>query len=85
VWHPIRPIIASISNTGVVYIWASNYTENWSAFAPDFKELEENEEYKEREDEFDVVIEEQTKRRKYSEIKEDVDIVSVDPIAALSR
>lgn len=56
-WHPVHPIVVSVSLTGLVYIWAKDYTENWSAFAPDFKELEENEEYVEREDEFDLMPE----------------------------
>ena len=29
--------------------------ELWSAYAPNFKELDENVEYEEREDEFDIV------------------------------
>lgn len=54
-WHPLRPILAALSSTsGVVYLWAKTYAERWSAFAPDFQELQENREYVEREEEFDL-------------------------------
>ncbi|KAJ3396829.1 chromatin binding protein [Lobulomyces angularis] len=54
-WHPCRPLIASVSEYSGIYIWTVTVSENWSAFAPDFREIEENLEYQEKEDEFDNV------------------------------
>lgn len=59
--------------------------ENWSAFAPDFKELEENEEYDERESEFDIEDEDRSVRSVELDGKsgdESVDITTVQPIPA---
>lgn len=55
-WHPSRAIIVSVSTDGVVHVWAKEYSHAWAAFAPNFSVLEENEEYEEREDEFDLVM-----------------------------
>lgn len=83
-WHPIHPIIVSVSMIGLVYIWAKDHTENWSAFAPDFKELEENEEYVEREDEFDLNPE--MEKVKESGVNEDdeIDIMTVEKDSTFS-
>ncbi|KAK9062279.1 hypothetical protein SSX86_019465 [Deinandra increscens subsp. villosa] len=77
-WHPVQPIVVSVSLTGLVYIWVKDYTEDWSVFAPDFKELEENEEYVEQEDEFDLMPE--IEKMKDSCLNEDdeVDIITVE-------
>ena len=54
-WHPTRPVVASVGNSGDIHIWQTSSPDNWAAFAPGFEELEENVEYDEREDEFDIV------------------------------
>eukprot|EP01090_Pellita_catalonica_P009864 TRINITY_DN2102_c0_g3_i1.p1 TRINITY_DN2102_c0_g3~~TRINITY_DN2102_c0_g3_i1.p1 ORF type:complete len:438 (-),score=67.61 TRINITY_DN2102_c0_g3_i1:913-2226(-) len=89
VWHPLRPIIASVSTNGIVYIWSTNYTENWSAFAPDFTELEENEVYNEREDEFDIAEDDEivngvSALEKAGDNDEDIDITTIEKIVAYS-
>ncbi|CAL0301769.1 unnamed protein product [Lupinus luteus] len=83
-WHPVYPLVLSVSLNGIIYIWAKDYTENWSAFAPDFIELEENEEYIEREDEFDLIPE--TEKVKVSDVNEDeeVDILAFEKDATFS-
>ncbi|EPQ32340.1 uncharacterized protein PFL1_00536 [Pseudozyma flocculosa PF-1] len=79
-WHPERPMLASVSNTGAIYIWFTATEEIWSAYAPGFEELEENVEYAEREDEFDLEDEEEVTRRKQDEEEALVNVISLGPV-----
>ena len=73
-WHPVRATILSVSN-GVVNIWSHKQKELWSAYAPNFKELDENEEYEERESEFDIEDEDKSDDGgDKEEVTEDIDI-----------
>jgi len=81
-WHPFRPILTSVAISGLVHIWTTTYRENWSAFAPGFEELDENVEYEEREDEFDIEDESVLLRRKALEEELEVDVESFEPLTA---
>ncbi|KAF9906934.1 hypothetical protein BX616_000578, partial [Lobosporangium transversale] len=76
----VIPIVASVSSYGIIHIWATNYQENWSAFAPDFKELEENIDYEEREDEFDIVPEEEASKRKHDDEDILIDVTTIEKV-----
>ncbi|WWD20760.1 hypothetical protein CI109_105237 [Kwoniella shandongensis] len=76
-WHPTRPVIASVATSGDVHIWQTSLPDNWAAFAPGFEELEENVEYDEREDEFDIEDETELNRRK--DLEEDLFIDVLSP------
>lgn len=58
--------------------------ENWSAFTPDFRELDENVEYEERESEFDLEDEDKTDVHveEVRDENDDVDVLTVEKNAA---
>ncbi len=79
-WHPHRPLIAACGmETGRVHIWSIVPQQRWSALAPDFEEVEENVEYIEHEDEFDIHPQEEIHKRRLDLEDEDVDVMTIDP------
>ncbi|KAK9458539.1 WD40-repeat-containing domain protein [Lipomyces oligophaga] len=81
-WHPTRTLLAAAGlDKGNIYIWATVTPQRWSALAPDFVEVDENVEYEEREDEFDIEPDElANKRRLNQEDEDDVDIVTIERV-----
>lgn len=79
-WHPHKPLLAANGlESGRVYLWSIHTPQRWSALAPDFQEVEENVEYVEREDEFDIQPAEEIHKRILNQEDDDVDILTVEP------
>lgn len=78
-WHPHKPLLAACGlETGRINIWSVTSPQKWSALAPDFAEVEENVEYVENEDEFDIYPQEEIQKRRLDAEDEDVDVLTVD-------
>jgi len=78
-WHPNRPFVAATGvESGRIYLWGINTPQRWSALAPDFVEVEENVEYVEKEDEFDIHPVEELQKRRLDQEDEEVDVLTVD-------
>lgn len=77
-WHPHRALLAACGlETGRINIWSVTSPQRWSALAPDFAEVEENVEYIEKEDEFDIHPHEEIQKRRLDQEDEDIDVLTV--------
>lgn len=79
-WHPHRPCLAATGlEDGTIFLWSVVFPQRWSALAPDFAEVEENEEYVEKEDEFDIHPAEEINKRILNQEDEDIDVLTFEP------
>ncbi|GMS97646.1 hypothetical protein PENTCL1PPCAC_19821, partial [Pristionchus entomophagus] len=78
-WHPARAVIVSVCD-GVPIVWTKAPLDAWTAFAPDFTELEENGKHVEREGEFDDGDEDASdeERNGDEDEEEEIDVVNLD-------
>jgi COMPASS component SWD1 len=80
-WHPHRPFIAACGlESGRIHLWTVISPQRWSALAPDFAEVEENVEFIEYEDEFDIHPQEEIHKRQLNLENDDVDVLTVEPV-----
>jgi COMPASS component SWD1 len=80
-WHPHRPLIAACGlESGRIHLWSIINPQRWSALAPDFAEVEENVDFIEYEDEFDIHPQEEIHKRQLDLENDDVDVLTIEPV-----
>jgi COMPASS component SWD1 len=84
-FHPHKPLLAAVGvDEGRVYIWSVPTPQSWAALAPDFVEVEENVEYDETHDEFDIQPAEEVTKRRLDLEDEEIDVLTKDPDRTLA-
>lgn len=79
-WNYSRCTVAATGlDLGTVYLWLVQFPLKWSALAPDFVEIDENEEYEEKEDEFDIIPETDLLKKRMEEEDTEIDILTMEP------
>lgn len=82
-WNYPRCMIASNGiEYGIIYLWSVEFPQKWSALAPDFVEIEDNIEYQEKEDEFDIIDEDLLNKKRMEEEDLKVDIITTEKLDA---
>ncbi|KAM5440851.1 chromatin binding protein [Microsporum ferrugineum] len=80
-WHSNKPMVVACGlESGCIYMWSIVTPQKWSALAPDFQEVEENVEYVEREDEYDIHPAEQVHQRRLDLEDETPDVLTIEPV-----
>ncbi|ODV59884.1 COMPASS subunit protein SWD1 [Ascoidea rubescens DSM 1968] len=65
-------------DSGTIYIWSIIINQKWSSLAPDFIEIDENIDYIERENEFDILPDEEINLKRQNDENEFIDVISKD-------
>lgn len=82
-WNYSRCTIGSTGlDSGMIYLWLVQFPQKWSALAPDFVEIEENIEYDEKEDEFDIIDEVALNKKRLEEEDMVVDVITRENVDA---
>lgn len=76
-WNYNRCTIGSTGlDSGMIYLWSIEFPQKWSSLAPDFVEIEENIEYGEKEDEFDIIDEDELIKMRLEEEDGEIDVIT---------
>lgn len=79
-WSPIKPQLYTVGKqTGKIFVWGPQFPQKWAALVPNIEAIETNIEYIEREDEFDLPVEEEIRASRERDEATELDLASFEP------